>query len=134
MESSVGLIGLVGRSSSSACGSPLRVMTSVLRRSRPLIVSGLFVLAGTPAAPGQPTEHRSINDAFAVAIVNVNLIRMDRERVEPGPTVIDSAGHYLVPGLTDAHVHLPGFLPGLTREDFGDAPLYLAHGVTTVVN
>jgi hypothetical protein len=48
--------------------------------------------------------------------------------------VISSGGLYLVPGLTDAHVHLAGtpFAPG--RADFGDAPLYLAHGVTTVFN
>jgi hypothetical protein len=83
---------------------------------------------------------------------------MDRERVDPGQTVvvqgdrvaavgaagdvvipheatvIDGTNRYLVPGLTDAHVHLPGFVPGLTRPDFGDAPLYLADGITTVIN
>src|SRR5258706_3958720 len=96
--------------------------------------------------------------APAVSVVNVNLIRMDRDRVEPGQTVvvqgdritafgaagevvvpdaamvIDGTIRYLLPGLTDAHVHLTGFLPGLTRHDFGDAPLYLANGITTVVN
>jgi len=52
-----------------------------------------------------------------------------------GATVIDGAGRYLVPGLTDAHVHLQGDgTGGTTRSDFGDAPLYLAHGVTTVFN
>src|SRR5438309_3558883 len=83
---------------------------------------------------------------------------MDRDRLEPGQTVvvqgdriaaigaagevvvpeaamvIDGTNRYLLPGLTDAHVHLSGFLPGLTRQDFGDAPLYLASGITTVVN
>ena len=63
-----------------------------------------------------------------VALVNVNLIRMNDERIEPGQTVIvrgnritaigvspeiqipqgaiviDGSGRYLVPGLTDAHV------------------------------
>jgi hypothetical protein len=50
--------------------------------------------------------------------------------------VIDGRGQYLVPGLTDAHVHLTGTPSPLlhTRDDFGDAPLYLAYGVTTVVN
>jgi hypothetical protein len=48
--------------------------------------------------------------------------------------VIDGAGQYLVPGLTDAHVHVSGTPVMPTRDDFGDAPIYLAYGVTTVVN
>jgi imidazolonepropionase-like amidohydrolase len=48
--------------------------------------------------------------------------------------VIDCAGQYLLPGLTDAHVHISGTPVMPARDDFGDAPLYLAHGVTTVVN
>ena len=94
------------------------------------------------------------------AIVNVNVIPMDSERVDAGRTVlvrgdrilaigaagelavprgaavIDGAGRYLVPGLTDAHVHLEGDGTGFgtARPDFGDGPLYLAYGVTTVFN
>jgi hypothetical protein len=53
--------------------------------------------------------------------------------VEPsGATVIDGTGRFLMPGLTDAHVHLEAWQGA--RPDFGDAPLYLTHGVTTVVN
>jgi hypothetical protein len=37
-----------------------------------------------------------------------------------------------LPGLTDAHVHLDQEIGA--RPDFGDAPLFLAHGVTTVFN
>jgi len=85
---------------------------------------------------------------------------MDRERVETGRTVltrggrvtaigprsavtvpddaivVQGEGRYLTPGLTDAHVHLEGdgTLGGRARPDFGDAPLYLAYGVTTVIN
>jgi len=86
---------------------------------------------------------------------------MDQERVEPGQTVltrgdriaaigpraavtvpddaivIQGQGRYLTPGLTDAHVHLEGdgtAFGNKTRPDFGDAPLYLAYGVTTVFN
>jgi hypothetical protein len=113
----------------------------------------------THAAAAQEPADGRLSAAPAVVIVNVNLIRMDRERVEPrqtvvvrgdriaaigaadeivipqDATVIDGAGRYLLPGLTDAHVHLPtGFPPALTRPDFGDAPLYLAHGITTVLN
>jgi len=54
--------------------------------------------------------------------------------VPEGAMVIDGAGGYLMPGLTDAHVHLPGTVFARGRADFGDAPLYLAFGVTTVMN
>jgi cytosine/adenosine deaminase-related metal-dependent hydrolase len=96
--------------------------------------------------------------AQSVHFVDVTVVPMDRETtlarqtvvvrgeriVSIGPTkdepvpddaiVINGAGLYLVPGLTDAHVHLAGtiFAPG--RAEFGDAPLYLAYGVTTVFN
>ena len=95
---------------------------------------------------------------LAVAFTNVNVIPLDHERVELGRTVlvrgdriagvggrfeievpsgavvIDGAGQYLVPGLTDAHVHVSGSPAVPTRDNFGDAPIYLAYGVTTVVN
>jgi hypothetical protein len=48
--------------------------------------------------------------------------------VPSGATVIQGHGRYLMPGLADMHVHLEG------REDFGDAPLFLAYGITTVMN
>ena len=94
----------------------------------------------------------------SVHFVNVTVVPMDREATVPDQTVvtrgerivsvgpkdaapvtddaivIDGAGLYLVPGLTDAHVHLPGTIFGPGRAEFGDAPLYLAHGVTTVFN
>jgi len=107
---------------------------------------GLVLIAAPRAAHPQP-----------VAIVNVNLIPMDGEHVEPGQTVlvrgdrivaigaaaeiavptdatiVDGTGRYLLPGLVDAHVHLFGFGPG-PRENFADGPIYLANGITTVVN
>ena len=93
-----------------------------------------------------------------VAFTNVNVIPLDHEGVEEDRTVlvrgdrivsigssyeikapsdavvIDCTGRYLVPGLTDAHVHVSGTPVMRTRDDFGDAPIYLAYGVTTVVN
>jgi hypothetical protein len=91
-----------------------------------------------------------------IAFINANLISLDHDGVVPlqtvivkddrinaigsvddviiptGATVIDATGSYLVPGLTDAHVHLDNKIGA--RPDFGDAPLYLAHGITTVFN
>ncbi len=53
--------------------------------------------------------------------------------IPPGAQVLDGQGRFLLPGLTDGHVHLESwFAP--TRADFGDAPLYLAWGVTSVFN
>jgi imidazolonepropionase-like amidohydrolase len=93
-----------------------------------------------------------------VAFTNANILPLDHEGVEQGrivlvrgdriaevgsrseikvpsdAVVIDCTGRYLVPGLTDAHVHVRGSPVVRTRDDFGDGPIYLAYGVTTVVN
>jgi hypothetical protein len=120
-------------------------------------VLGLVGLVDVAHAQAQPATGSS---AAPVAFINVNVVPMDSARLLPGHTVvvqndrivevgpatevavptgavrIDGAGRYLVPGLTDAHVHLigDGTARGATRADFGDAPLYLAHGVTTIIN
>jgi hypothetical protein len=97
----------------------------------------LLLLVATPLA------------AQDIAITNVNVIPMDRERVLAGQDVlirngrvrafgargtvriplnahrIDGRGRYLLPGLADMHVHVR------IRSDL-DA--YIAHGVTTVAN
>jgi hypothetical protein len=52
--------------------------------------------------------------------------------IPDGATVIDGSGLLLLPGLTDAHVHLDEEIGA--RPDFGDASLFLAYGVTTVFN
>ena len=124
----------------------------------PIIVGCILVLGSNDMASGQPGPVSVQSDA--TAIVNVNVVPMDREGVNAGQTVlvrgdrivalgaagelavprgaavIDAAGRYLVPGLTDAHVHLEGDGTGFgtARPDFGDGPLYLAYGVTTVFN
>ncbi|MCC6557333.1 MAG: amidohydrolase family protein [Polyangiaceae bacterium] len=94
-------------------------------------------------APASRPEPRTI------AFVDVSVVPMDRERILPHMTVlvsggritavspagdvevpasaerIDGRGRYLIPGLTDAHVHLVSIT---------DLDLYLANGVTTVFN
>jgi cytosine/adenosine deaminase-related metal-dependent hydrolase len=115
-----------------------------LRPAR-LIAASLALLGAAGAARAQP-----------VAFVHVNLIPMDRDHaladqtvlvrgdrivavgaaaaiaVSADATIVDGAGHYLLPGLVDAHVHLLGFGP--VRATFADGPIYLANGITTVVN
>jgi imidazolonepropionase-like amidohydrolase len=89
-----------------------------------------------------------------VALVGVNVVPMDRERViedvtvlvrrgrvtaigpqgyvelPPDTTTIDGAGRYLLPGLAEMHAHIPGQAQG---EQWLDdvLVLYLANGVTT---
>jgi hypothetical protein len=105
-------------------------------------------------APGWTFAQRS-----ATVFTDVSLIRLDQERVEPdrtvvvqgdrivaigrsgalplpdGADIVDGRGRFLLPGLVDSHVHVTTDMPWApTRPDFGDGLLYVAHGVTTVVN
>jgi len=92
---------------------------------------------------------QGIGATGALAIVDVTVLPMDADRIQSGQTVIvrdglvaeigpaaavrvpskalriEGAGRYLLPGLTDAHVHL---------RDESELLSYLAHGVTTVVH
>jgi hypothetical protein len=53
-----------------------------------------------------------------------------RVAVPAGATVVDGRGKYLMPGLTDVHVHLVGD----RATQLAVLRLFVAHGVTTVVN
>ncbi|MDX1569601.1 MAG: amidohydrolase family protein [Xanthomonadales bacterium] len=103
--------------------------------------SALFLLLVAASAVAGKEGHR--------AFVGVNLVPMDRPQViadqtvlvrdgrivvvgdredtalPPGTSVIDGSGRWLMPGLVDVHVHV---------DDPSDLLLYLANGVTTVVN
>ena len=112
----------------------------------------ILLLAGLAAVAPLPP------DSQPVAIVNVNVLPMDRERVLENYTVvvrngrivsfgpaadvrvpsgavrIDGRGKYLMPGLAEMHGHLPNpGAPGTTPE-LTEAVLflYVANGVTTV--
>jgi hypothetical protein len=123
-------------------------------------VVALLVIGVAHLVSAQETAGRFPEANGPIAFVDVNLIAMADERIETGrtvlvrggritsvgarvevaipdgATVIDGQGRYLLPGLTDAHVHLIGDGTGFgaARPDFGDGPLYLAYGVTTVFN
>jgi imidazolonepropionase-like amidohydrolase len=113
------------------------------------IIVLLFLLSVFAPAQAQP-------QAGTVAFVDVNVIPMDKERVLQHQTVIvrngvitesgdakrikipagaqkiDGAGKFLIPGLTDMHVHL------FTDEEFPDElaedelRIMIAYGVTTI--
>src|SRR5688572_79399 len=132
------------------------MLRDTLRRFLPLMV--LLVPAWCETAVAQ-TATTNAPANVDVAFVNVNVLSFDTGTFLPTQTVlvrgdrivavgsrdaiavpgsaavIDGVGRYLVPGLTDSHVHLTTDMPWApTRSGFGDAPLYLAHGVTTVFN
>lgn len=112
-------------------------------------VLALALAAGLPGLPGLPgTAHAAVRDSV-LAFVGANVLSMAsptvapnqtvlirggmivavgpaaRVSVPPGATQIDARGKYLMPGLTDFHVHL---------SERGDLALYLASGVTTVAH
>ncbi len=95
-----------------------------------------------------PVSAATIQSDETIAIVNVNVIPMDSERVleaqtvivtgdriveigaasevkvPPDAQVIDGAGKYLIPGLTDTHFHILDNMDSLI--------LAIANGVTTI--
>ena len=110
------------------------------------VVATLLTLEATPAW-GQPDT---------IAIVGAAVIPMDRNlalpdhtvlvsgdriiavgprsaiRVPPRARIIDGRGRWLMPGLADMHVHLNARVGA--KPEFGDGPLFLAAGVTTVLD
>jgi len=124
----------------------IRSIWGKLGNFTPLFVALLFgLVSGTAHAQADSKG----NAAGALALVHVNVIPMNRdvvledqallvsdgriEKIGPASTTaipagalkIEARGKYLIPGLTDAHVHLQ------TPIEF---PVFLANGVTTVYN
>jgi len=84
-----------------------------------------------------PLDHNGIEQGWTVLVLGDRIAEVGSRyevKVPADAVVIDCTGRYLVPGLTDAHVHVSGSPVVPARDDFGDAPIYLAYGVTTVVN
>ena len=97
-----------------------------MNRTERIIVGGLMVLGVSDAALAQQPTVTFQDASTTVAIVNVSLIPMDRERVEPGQAIViqggriaaigavgqvpvpngamivDGSGRYLVPGRRQA--------------------------------
>lgn len=118
-----------------------------VRRTR--ILASLFGALVLQACGHQQPLAGTAASVSALALIGVNVIPMDRESVLRGQTVlvrdgriaalgpaaniaippdavrIEAQGRFLLPGFTDAHVHLTSPT---------ELPLYLANGVTTVLN
>lgn len=109
-----------------------------------------LLLGAAPRATAQPAE-----TSAPIAITNVTVIPMDRERTLPDQTVIirdgrivavgpaarttvpagatriDGRGKFLMPGLAEMHAHVPPGSP--TDEQLADIMfLYVANGITTI--
>lgn len=115
----------------------------------------LFIILLVTVMPPQKARKEKASETRAFAFVNVNVVQMDKEQITKEQTVIvrgekivqigpasktkipedaeriDGSGKYLMPGLVDMHVHLRDY----TDEDMAALlQLYVANGVTTVVN
>jgi tetratricopeptide (TPR) repeat protein len=102
-------------------------------------LSVLALLVVSIAAPAQqstafihahviPMDRQRILDDQTVVIANGKIAQIGPSsavKIPAGARKIDATGQYLIPGLTDAHVHLYSTI---------EFPLYLANGVTTVFN
>jgi cytosine/adenosine deaminase-related metal-dependent hydrolase len=114
------------------------------------ILSAWLIIALQASAFALPIHHSSTKIKSGVtAFVNVNVVPMDKDgtlqnqtviiregriseigpaastKIPAGAQRIDGKGKYLMPGLTDMHVHMH------STQEFA---LYLANGVTTVYN
>lgn len=109
-----------------------------------LVSSVLGLLGGTdPAEPVVQASDRSlvIEDAFVIDMVGetppveasvlvvdgliAGVGPLEDLEIPAGTPRLDGSGRFLMPGLTDAHVHL---------FDANDLPVLLAHGITSVLN
>ena len=76
------------------------------------------------------TPEVSAAQALLVEDGRIAALGPDKDIVTPaGATVIDAAGGYLLPGLTEMHAHVPGVFERQYLEDV--LFLYVANGVTT---
>ena len=81
-----------------------------------------------------PMDSERVLEDQTVLVVNGRITRMANARhvaVPAGALTIDGAGKYLIPGLADMHVHFHGNPPD---EYSLLLPLYVANGVTTIVS
>ena len=128
-------------------------MTSSYRNIATALVTVLA--ASSACARSTPDGTGSVSSGVTLAIRDVTVIPMDRERAIPGQTVliagerivrigpsgdtpvppgtriVDGAGQYLIPGLADMHIHLSpdtGASAARNRRRLG---LLVANGVTT---
>jgi cytosine/adenosine deaminase-related metal-dependent hydrolase len=96
-----------------------RAVASHTSGSRPVAMNAITDVHVISMTDGSVRRHRT------VTVVDGWITAIDSGTVPvSGATVIDGRGGYLIPGLHDAYAHI----------DESSAPLFVAHGVTTVRN
>ncbi len=102
-----------------------------------LVIRGAMIVDGTGGPPYGPADVVVEGDRITqIRIAGHPLGRIDEAgRPARGDHEIDARGMYLLPGLIDSHVHIPG--PASKRTGLGPEYYYylnLAHGITAVVD
>ena len=102
-----------------------------------LVIRGAIVVDGTGGPPYGPADVVIEGDRITqIRIVGHPLGKIDEQsRPARGDHEIDARGMYLLPGLIDSHVHIPG--PSSKRSGLGPEYYYflnLANGITAVVD
>ncbi|HVS15086.1 MAG TPA: amidohydrolase family protein [Thermoanaerobaculia bacterium] len=95
-----------------------------------LVITGATLIDGT-GAPPRPGTSISIRHGRVMAVAS------DRDYEPPeGATVLDAAGKYVIPGLTDLHVHFGLGSDGPRQPDETERVLAreLFYGVTTILH
>lgn len=102
------------------------VVASATAGAQTLVVDNVHVL---------PMDRDAVLRDQTVVIQDGRIVAvraMGDYRPLPGAERIDGGGGYLLPGLVDSHVHIEEYLDA--RPQFGDAPVFLRHGITSVFN
>lgn len=100
----------------------VQVLSSSCSRRERTVITNVGVIAMTSEAV---LERR---DVVVEGDRIVSIVENGTAEPGGGDTVIDGTGKYLIPGLADMHIHLYVFGDG------GELPLFLANGVTTVMD
>jgi Amidohydrolase family len=106
-------------------GTPLACVAQQSRASAPVAIIHVNVL---------PMDAERVLTAQTIVVENGRITAIGDARtvtVPPGAQTIDGAGKYLMPGLADMHVHFHGNPPDEQRMLL---ELFVANGVTTVLN
>ena len=92
---------------------------------RPVAITNVSIVAPADDSPATPGQTILIRDGQIEAVGSADEVRVPRRA-----QVVDGEGLFALPGFTDAHVHIKR-----SRSDLDHLlPLFVAHGVTTVVN